>query len=70
MHYTYELHALANEVVSTNVTLQGEKMIAKAAELEVMQEQLIETDHSADGIELSLGDLDMVAGGGVVDVFL
>ena len=45
-------------------------MIAKAAELEVMQEQLIETDHSAEGFELSLGDLDMVAGGGVVDLFL
>lgn len=45
-------------------------MIAKAAELEVTQEPLIETDHGADGIELSLSDLDMVAGGGVVDVFL
>ena len=45
-------------------------MIAKAAELEVVEEQLIETDQSANGIELSLGDLDMVAGGGVVDVFL
>lgn len=45
-------------------------MITKAAEFEVMEEQIVQADQSAGQIDLSLGDLDLVAGGGVVDVFL
>lgn len=44
-------------------------MITKTAEVEVSEEQFVELNQSADGIELSLGDLDMVAGGGVAYVF-
>jgi len=67
VHYPLKLHAVRDEAGS-NSQIKESPMTTKA-EFALVEELTVEETRNIIPIELSLGDLDLIGGGGTIEVF-
>jgi hypothetical protein len=67
VHYPLKLHAVRDEAAS-NSQIKESPMTTKA-EFALVEDLTVEETRNIIPIELSLGDLDLIGGGGTIEVF-